>query len=66
MRDGNISDTLEIVKSFPIFLDGLNVPLDLLVVEKLPCDLTIGLPTLKVLQARLDIGTQTVTLKHNN
>lgn len=45
---------------------GLNVPLDLLVVEKPPCDVIIGLPPLEALQALLNYESQTVTLRHNN
>lgn len=63
LGDGPVSDTLNVVRSLPVQLQGLNVRLDYLVFEKPRYGLIKGLPTFETLQARLDFETLMVTLK---
>lgn len=61
MADGDTSGTVGSETELSVSFDKIQVPLDFLVIDNPPFDVIIGHPTLESLQARIDLGIETVT-----
>lgn len=64
VANGDVTDTLGAVSDLKISFEDIHVALDFLVINNPSFDVIIGLPALESLQACINLGNQTVTIRH--